>query len=169
MYCAFISKLSTEIDRITLVVLTELGYESKDFNFNSFVKFSDGLQNDKQGKRIYELNEYNAYNLLHKLNNFLKHNSIRAYEDLRKCYPKCVTYSKNCLTSTKYQNGMFAGDWIIIDDGYIDNLFDKLIEFFKDYCSEYLKEDVSRAEWDYDDYFRSVYNRIKDLTVYWGI
>lgn len=169
LYCAFISKLSTEIDRITLVVLTELGYKSKDFNFNSFVKFSDGLQNDKQGKRIHELNEYNAYDLLHKLNNFLKHNSIRAYEDLRKWYPKCVTYSKNCLTSTKYQNGMFAGDWIIIDDGYIDNLFDKLIEFFKDYCSEYLKEDVSRAEWDYDDYFRSVYNRIKDLTVYWGI
>ena len=55
LYCAFISKLSTEIDRITLVVLTELGYKSKDFNFNSFVKFSDGLQNDKQGKRIHEL------------------------------------------------------------------------------------------------------------------
>ena len=72
-------------------------------------------------------------------------------------------------TSKAYLNPHLHLVVIINNDGYIDNLFDKLIEFFKDYCTEYLKEDVSRAEWDYDDYFRSVYNQIKDLTVYWGI
>ena len=169
LYCAFISKLSTEIDRITLVVIMELGYKSNDYDFNSFVKFSDGLQSNKKGKRIQDLKRYNAYNLLHKINNFLKHNTVKSYNDLKKWYPNSVASIENGLTNVKYQNGMFAGNWIILKEGYIDGLFDELIEFFKDYCSEYLKEDVSRAEWDYDDYFRSVYNRIKDLTVYWGI
>ena len=61
-------------------------------------------------------------------------------EDIIGCYETGESLPSNAMLLT-------------FDDGYIDNLFDKLIEFFKDYCSEYLKEDVSRAEWDYDDYF----------------
>ena len=65
-------------------------------------------------------------NLLHKINNFLKHNTIDAYNGLKKEYPKNVCSVENKTAKSQYENGMFAGDWIIIKDGYIDKLFKKL-------------------------------------------
>ena len=43
LYCQFIMKITTEIDRFTLYVMTELGYKGNDFDIGSFFKFSDGL------------------------------------------------------------------------------------------------------------------------------
>ena len=169
LYCNFISKISTEIDRIILIVITDLGYKSSDFNFNAFAKFSDGLQKDKNGEKISKLKKYNAFNLLHKINNFLKHNTVTSYNDLKKWYPKNVASIENGTAKVNYENGMFAGDWIIIEKDYIDNLFDKLIIFFKDYCKKYLMENVDDADWNYDEYFINVYNKIVDLKNYWGI
>lgn len=169
LYCTFISKLSTEIDRIILNVLIELGYKSSDFNYTSFIKFSDGLQKNKQGKKIEQLDKYHAFNLLHKLNNFLKHNTIRSYEELKRRYPNNVASIENHTADVAYENGMYAVDWIIVKDNYIDELFDKLIVFFKDYCREYLHEDVDNADWNYDDYFKNAYKKMKDLNIYWGL
>ena len=95
LYCSFISKLATEIDRYTLIVMCELGYKGKDYSFDSFRKFSDGLQKDKAGKKISHLKKYDACNLLHKINNFLKHNTIEAYNRLKKFYPKNVCSVEN--------------------------------------------------------------------------
>lgn len=72
LYCQFISKICTEIDRYTLIVMCKLGYKGKDYGFRSFAEFSDGLQKDKNGVRLSKLSKYNAYNLLHKINNFFK-------------------------------------------------------------------------------------------------
>lgn len=169
LYCNFISKISTEIDRITLIVMTSLGYKSSDYNFNSFVKFSDGLQKNINGVKISKLRKYNAYNLLHKINNFLKHNTLTSYNDLKKWYPKNVASVENGTAKIHYENGMFAGDWIIVEENYIDNVLDKLILFFKDYCLQYLKENIEDADWNYDEYFLNVYHKIVDLRNYWGI
>lgn len=169
LYCNFISKISTEIDRITLIVMTDLGYKSPDYSFNSFVKFSDGLQKDKNGTKISKLKKYNAYNLLHKINNFLKHNTLTSYNDLKKWYPNNVASVENGTANINYANGMFAGDWIIVEENYIDNLLDKLILFFKDYCKEYLNENVDYADWNYDEYFLNVFREIVDLRNYWGV
>ena len=76
LYCQFITKISAEVDRYTLIVMTELGYKGTDFDFQSFCKFSDGLLNDKNGTKMKSLSKFNAYNMLHKINNFLKHHSI---------------------------------------------------------------------------------------------
>lgn len=169
LYCNFISKLSTEIDRYTLIVLSELGYKSNDFNFNSFVKFSDGLQSNKLGKRISALKKYNAYNLLHKINNFLKHNTVKSYLDLKKWYPDNVCSVEKGTAKIEYENGMFAGDWIILKEGYMDSIFDSLLAFFKDYCIVYLKENTDDADWNYDEYFRNVHSEIIDMRNYWGV
>lgn len=169
LYCSFISKIATEIDRITLIVMTQLGYKSNDYSFNSFKKFSDGLQKNKEGVEISKLKKYNAYNLLHKLNNFLKHNTLSSYNDLKKWYPNNVASVEKGTANIEYENGMFAGDWIIIEENYIDNLLDKLILFFKDYCKEYLKENIEEADWNYDEYFIKVYHEILDLRNYFGV
>ena len=64
---------------------------------------------------------------------------------------------------------LYGGANQAIEKDYIDNLFDKLIIFFKDYCKKYLMENVDDADWNYDEYFINVYNKIVDLKNYWGI
>jgi hypothetical protein len=36
---------------------------------------------------------------------------------------------------------MFAEDWIVLEENYIDHLCDEPIAFFKCYCHVYLNED----------------------------
>ena len=169
LYCQFIQKLAIETDRIMLIAMCKLGYKGTDYNFNSFVKFSDGLARNRKGKKINQLDKYNAYNMLHKINNFLKHNTISSYLDLKKYYPDNVASKENGTANIEYENGMFAGDWIIIKDGYIDDLLKKLRKFFKSYCEEIVKENVEDAKWNYDDYFINAFNEMKNPAKYFGV
>lgn len=169
LYCSFISKLSTEIDRYTLIVMCELGYKGKDYSFDSFRKFSDGLQNDKSGIRISQLKKYNSYNLLHKVNNFLKHNTLESYNTLKRFYPDNVRSVEKGTSKQEYENGMFAGDWIVLKENYIDSLLDKLIQFFEDYCIQFLKENLENAKWNYNDYFLNAIKEMRNPHEYFGL
>ena len=64
---------------------------------------------------------------------------------------------------------MFAGDWIIIKDDYVDDLLKKLRKFFKSYCKEIVKENVDDAEWNHDDYFINAFNQMKYPAEYFGV
>jgi len=167
--CQFISKLATETDRIMLTAMCKLGYKGNDYNFNSFVEFSNSLVNKEDNIKIQDLKKYNAYNMLHKINNFLKHNTRTAYLDLQKYYPDNVASVKKGTTNIKYENGMYAGDWIIIHEKYIDELITKLRKFFKDYCEKFIKENEEDARWNHDDYFIEAFNNLKYPPDYLGI
>ena len=169
LYCQFITKLATETDRIMLTAMCKLGYKGIDYDFRSFAKFTDGLAGDRYGVQIRDLDKFNAYNMLHKINNFLKHNTIASYNDLKKFYPDNVASIENGTATIPYENGMFAGDWIIIKEGYIDDLIKKLNKFFKSYCQTYVKENVDNASWDYDDYFEVAFNNLKNPHEYYGV
>ena len=134
-----------------------------------FRAFTDGLKGEKRADLLNTLKGYNEYNLLHKINNFLKHNTIDAYNGLKKEYPKKVCSVENKTAKKPYENGMFAGDWIIVKEGYIDNLFKKLKEFFEDYCNKFLNEDLEESKWNYDDYFKDVVKEVRDLREYFGL
>ncbi len=168
-YCQFINKICIEVDRFTLLFIKELGYSKKDFGINNFRDFTDKLKGQKRANLINNLKGYSAYDLLHKINNFLKHNTIEAYNKLKEKYPRNVCSVENKTTKSPYENGMFAGDWIIIQDDYIDKLFKELLEFFEDYCEKFLGENLEESEWNYDDYFKKVYNEVKDLNSYFGL
>lgn len=169
LYCQFISKICTEIDRYTLIVMCELGYKGNDYKYKSFAKFSDNLQMDKNGTKLSDLSKYSEYNLLHKINNFLKHNTIKSYNDLKKYYPSNVCNIEKGTAKEEYQNGMFAGDWIILKENYIDSIFESLIEFFEDYCKQFVKEDIEKANWNYDEYFIDAFNQMKYPLQYRGV
>lgn len=169
LYCQFITKLATETDRIMLIAMCKLGYKGNDYDFKSFAKFTDGLVGDRKGVKISSLDKYNAYNMLHKINNFLKHNTISSYMDLKKYYPDNVRSIENGTAKVKYENGMFAGDWIIIKRGYIDDLIKKLRKFFKEYCDTFVKENINDAKWNYDDYFINAYKEMRYPFEYFGI
>lgn len=166
LYFQFIQKVASEITRYMLIVCNELGYKSNDFSIDSFFKFSDGLIKDKGEPKINRFRKYNTFNMLNKINNFLKHNSIRAYESLKRSYPNNVILTDS--KGNKYENGMYAGNWIKIKPNYIDNLFDKLIIFFEDYCRIILKENIEESDWNYDDYFKEAFKLFKYPQVYFG-
>lgn len=172
LYCQFICKICTEVDRFTLLMLKQLGYKENDFSIKDFFSFSSGLiaksKTISKAFNIRKLDGFNSYNMLHKINNFLKHNTIKAYDELKKFYPANVKSIENKTSGISYENGMFAGDWIIIKDGYIEKSLKKLVAFFKDYCSKLLDENLDDADWNYDDFFRSVYNALKQPNVYFG-
>ena len=149
--------------------MCELGYKGNDYSFRSFVEFSDGLQKDRNGIKISELRKYNAYNLLHKVNNFLKHNSVDAYNALKHFYPNNVRNVENGTANIKYENGMFAGDWIILKEGYIDDILNKLVIFFEEYCQKILSEDLEKSKWNYDDYFLNAVQQMSNPYEYFGI
>lgn len=168
LYCQFITKVAVEVDRYTLIVMTECGFKTNDFDYKSFKAFTDGLSKDKNSKKIKDLAKYNAYTMLHKINNFLKHNSLSAYSSLKKTYPNNVRSKENGTSEIDYENGMFAGDWLIIKDGYIDKLLDQLVVFFEDYCHTFLNEDLEDSKWNYDDYFRSAIKTMSHPDEYFG-
>ena len=169
LYCQFINKLAIETERIMLIAMCQLGYTDKYYDFKSFLEFSDKLTKARQGKKVDELENYDAYNMLNKINNFLKHNSISSYNKLKKKYPNNVASKEKGTAKIEYENGMYAGDWIIIKDGYIDDLLKELREFFTAYCKEIVKENVDDAKWNHDDYFINAFNEMKYPAKYFGI
>ena len=170
LYCQFIMKLATEVDRFTQLALKTVGYNDIDFSFNRFLDFIKTIQrNNNEYVELKDLKGFNAYNMLHKINNFLKHNTISAYQDLELHFPNNVKSIKNNTARCKYENGMFAGDWIIIKENYIDNLIKKLRVFFEQFCSLILKEDINDAKWNYDDYFIDAFHNLKDIESYLGV
>lgn len=88
---------------------------------------------------------------------------------MKKYYPANVCNVENGTASEEYQNGMFAGDWIVLKENYIDKIFDSLIKFFEDYCKQFVKEDIERANWDYDGYFINAFNEMKYPLQYLGV
>ena len=68
-----------------------------------------------------------------------------------------------------YENGMFASDWIIIKQDYIDEALRKLKIFFRDYCLKYRNENFETAQWDNDDYFLNAVNKMSDPRDYFGL
>ena len=56
----------------------------------------------------------------------------------------------------------------IIKEGYIDKLFKKLLVFFEDYREKFLGEDLEESKWNYDDFFKDVFKKVKNLNAYYG-
>lgn len=158
LYCQFICKICAEIDRFTLILITSLGYSDNRFGIEKLTKFTDDLMHKRGTRLIKKLSEFSSFDLLHKINNFLKHNTLSSYNTLKKKYPKNV---RGDIKRKPYENGMFAGDWIIVEDGYIDKLFIELNKFFEDYCKTIIGEDLEESKWNYDEYFSEAVKQVK--------
>lgn len=169
MYCMFINKICTEVDRITLIALSKIGYDKVSFSVGEFKAFADDIAS-KSGKKLKlsNLKGYNSYRLLHEINNFLKHNSIDAYNTLKKDYPNNVRSMDNKTADKEYMNGMFAGDWIILKEEYIEKVLNKLREFFNDFAKCYLDE-TDDSYWNNDEYFYNAVHEMANPREYFGI
>ncbi|MCL2256409.1 MAG: hypothetical protein FWC11_06125, partial [Firmicutes bacterium] len=123
-----------------------------------FYSFSEGLAKglgkDTKKPIVQSLKKFHTFNRLNKINNFLKHNTITACQTLKKFYPQNVVDG-----GLKYKNGMYAGNWIKIDENYLDEIFDKLLNFFGEFCKNILGENIEETNWNYDDYFKNAFHK----------
>ena len=152
MYCMFISKICSEIDRYLIKAITTLGYEGDEYNYKTFEAFC----NRKNGEvSLKSLEGYKEFSDLHNVNNFIKHSSEKAFGAL-------VKFSPECLRKTEgYENGMYPGDWLNFKGADIENFFIGLRTFFSSFCSIILGEDLERAQWDSDEYFLKAWHELR--------
>ena len=91
---------------------------------------------------------YHIYDRAYSVWNFLKHNSTKAYQQLKAKYPEMIYDPSN-----KYQNGDIAISVLKLDEKYILKTLEELPKFFDELCLRAFGENAKDAKWDYDDYF----------------
>ena len=148
IYAQFFQQMMAEIDALSLRVMVSQGYKNDTFSKLLFDTFIQGKQ--KGGNKIDFLHydNYDIYNKAYLVWNFLKHNSQRSYDELKRKYPEMI-YDPN----NKYQNGDLALTVLKIDERYILDCLDNLHKFFDEVCERGFDENIKDAKWDYDDYF----------------
>ena len=131
LYAQFFHLLMSNIDALCLKMLTSCGYKEDDYTKMQFDNYMQKLQGDNPiAFRQYE--NYQLYDRAFTVWNFLKHNSLRAYKNLKSRYPNMI---------------WDPGENFILD--CINNLH----LFFDELCEKSLGENADDAQWDYDDYF----------------
>ncbi len=154
LHCVFITKVITEINRILLTALSMDKYDNTDFSVRDFVTYC----NAKNKVSPETLTNWDVYSKFNNVNNFLKHNSRKAYDILNKFNPECVRENGDL----EYTNGMFSYPWINMKELDIDRFLIDIREFLMDFCEKVLGEDLERSEWDYDGYFIDTYHELMD-------
>lgn len=167
IHLQYLQKVFVEYFRAIIVMIrTEDKYkEITDYTFPAFIRFVEE-KTGKPGKAnpLFSLENYRWLNLLNKLDNFIKHNSERAYNDLHQNafeQDEIKTFlSKYVYFDTTgekvYKTGMYAGDWVVIDSNFIDEIIEHLFDFSGELCSLVYGEDPKEAVWNYDDYFKNL-------------
>ena len=100
------------------------------------------------------------FDILNLIDNFLKHNTVRAYNSLAnnpfekdeqmKKFQSEFVYSKE-EKGYEYENGMYAGDWLKIDSTFVDKTLSNLQEFANEFCALMYNEDSKEATWNSDE------------------
>ena len=91
---------------------------------------------------------YKVYDRAYLVWNFLKHNSLRSYEELKRKYPEMIYDPDN-----SYSNGDLALNVLKLDEKFILDCLDNLYKFFNEICEKGFQENTDDAQWDYDDFF----------------
>lgn len=152
---------------IYLMIASKDRKYQKDFRLSDLIDYVDSRFSRINGRSQLELLPHYLYlNMANKLCNFLKHHSKSAYlklakskspyKDEQEFYASYVYPEKEC----KYETGMYAGDWVRLDNDFIPNLLDGLLEFSKELCKLLYNEKYEEAIWNSDD---QLLNRLREL------
>lgn len=158
IYLQYIQKISIEFMRVMLIVMKKNGYNHNDFDMKDLVANNSWLTGSlsKVGRnKITELPHFFWFNLLNKIDNFLKHNTEKSYKKIADSLDDKEKYAKYVITyeesNVKYENGMYSGDWLKLEPDFIDNMLNNLSTFSLELC-EYAFGETQDALWDSDEY-----------------
>lgn len=176
IHLSYIQRIVAEYFRVLFIALEGKGLEYKDdFSYGSLMKYAVKVTNTTHKTNpVYKLEHYKYFDVLNKINNFLKHNSLDAYnslannpeekdEELKK-FQASFVYTKE-ETSKEYKTGMYAGDWIKYDKNFIVNSLNSLLAFSRELCELLFKEDSEEASWNSDEALLRI---LRDDIIYVG-
>lgn len=143
LYAQFLHLLASQIEAVTVKILTEEKAVTDRFDRNS-------LYGTAVGKEITveQLPSFKYYDKLYCIWHFIKHNSFSTYEKLKEKYPET-------LHKAEYQQGNLAIHYLNVSDELISELMNGCTEFFKEYCQLVFEENYAEAQWNYGQYFLS--------------
>lgn len=158
IYAQFYHQMMSQIDALCLRVCISQGYKEDDFSKKSFDVFIQGKQK-APAKSFKDFEYYYIFDKAYLVWNFLKHNSKRSYDELKRKFPEMI-YDPN----NRYENGNSALPFVKIDECFIVYLLDNLGKFFGEVCHLAFGENIEHSDWDYDDYFlEEVDEQIEDM------
>ena len=162
IYGQFVLYFFTILESEMLKVMNELGYQNPSFNRNYFENFFNSLL-EKNATKLEKIESYSYYDMVRKVNNFLKHSSLDTYKKIKNKYSDLLV-KKEDNSFPEYVHGDYGLWFLKIDDTYLDILFKKLPSFYSNLFRYSIDEKVETASWNYDRYFiRQVYDAIEDI------
>lgn len=148
IYAQFFQLMMSQIDALSLKVIVENGYKNNKFSRAEFDTFMQGKQKKNESVSFYDYKFFYAYDKGYRIWNFLKHNSLKSYNQLKSKYPDLLNDPED-----KYENGNQAISVLNMDESLILKTLDELPLFFDEMCRRGFNENPKDARWDYDDYF----------------
>ena len=150
LYAQFFHQLVSQIEALQLKMLTKNGYEGVKFDRNVFYDFKG-----KNHESISSLNGFADYDKMYAVWNFIKHNSLSTFNEVKKNFPEI-------LKEGDYTQGDLACFHIDFTDSMIDSIIDNVTIFLIKYCQLVFKEDEFEAAWNSEEHFLSaVYDEIE--------
>ena len=163
IHLQYLQKIFTELFRTILLVIKERGYTNDmDFTYKAFFFHVQERFNTQTRKTnpLYGLPHYKYFDVLNKIDNFLKHNTLMAYNTLAnnpfEKDEKLKKFQSGFVYSTKeagfeYENGMYAGNWLKIGPGFVDEMLNNLFKFAEEFCEMMYDENPEEAYWNSDE------------------
>lgn len=154
LYAQFFHQMVSQIEAITVSVLTNNGYEGDRFDRNVLYAFKGANQS-----KIKELNGFMEYDTLYAIWHFIKHNSKSTYDTLLEIAPEILV--KDATNNEKllnYTQGNLAIYYINFTNDLIEKLLNGVQTFFIEYCKIVFDENYDEAQWNYSKFFLSKVN-----------
>ena len=163
IHLQYLQKIFAEFFRAILLVISDRGYKNdQDFKIKDLVYYVQNMSNaeSKRTNPLYQLPHFRYFDVLNKIDNFLKHNTVTAYNSLAnnpfekderlKKFQSQFVYSKK-EAGFAYENGMYSGNWLKIGPSFVDETLKNLQEFAKEFCELLYEEDSDEAYWNSDE------------------
>ncbi|MGN1372560.1 MAG: hypothetical protein ACI4VK_00775 [Candidatus Coproplasma sp.] len=141
-YSQFILIAGSQLEAFTYGMISKNGYKEDCFNRNYLYSFYSG----KTEKNIRELPHFEAYDNFYWLWNFIKHNAISTYEEVKKRMPEILENGEFKAGDTAFNIIRFDKDWLF-------KLLDGVKQFFFEFCNELFDEKPDEYVWNYTDFF----------------
>lgn len=144
LYSLFVMMAGSQLEAFTYGMISENGYKEDCFNRNYLYSFYSG----KTKKDIRELSHFECYDNFYWLWNFLKHNTISTYKEVKKRMPEI-------LKNGEFKAGEMAYYFIKFNKDWLFKLLDDCKQFFFEFCNEFLDEKPNEYLWNYTEFFYS--------------
>ena len=177
IHLQYLQKIFVEFFRALLLVISKRGYSNdKDFTYKVFLEYvMERFKVEREkANPIYGLKHYKWFDVLNKIDNFIKHNTVSSYnslannafegEELKQFYSNFVYGPEE--VKREYANGMYAGNWLKISDNLVDVMLKNIRAFAIELCELLYKEDADEAEWNSEEFLKERLKREVVCTLY---